>query len=112
MTVLPGGGGYGIPGGHLEYDELPDVAIERELKEELGLCAGQYRDLSQVKFWKESGGDRVILGYQGILEDETAIILQPEEVESVVWVEYLDIVEGRVSSEAYNEFLLELFQVS
>lgn len=107
MTVLPSGG-YGLPGGHIEGFEQPDVALSRELHEELGLAEGAYYDVVQRQFWREDGGDRIILGYTGVFHDAAVIDVDQSEVIDTIWVSYDDIATGVVNSTAYNHYLLEV----
>ena len=37
LMYYPHDDGFGLPGGHIDAGETPDVALERELREELGI---------------------------------------------------------------------------
>ena len=37
MMYYPRDDGFGLPGGHIDAGETPDVALRRELREELGI---------------------------------------------------------------------------
>lgn len=108
MTIVPERNGCGLPGGHIEGLEQPDDALRRELAEELGLQEGQYHDVRQYGFWRDKSGGRIILGYTGVLDDDTNIRVNPEEVADIVWVSYDDLANGVVSSKSYGDYLLEL----
>ncbi len=108
LTVMPWGG-YGLPGGHIEKVEQPDVALRRELKEELGLEEGQYIDVLQRKFWLDESGDRIILGYSGCIVDRMEFVCGDPGVKGAVWVSQGDIKDNSVDIPQYREFLLEMF---
>ena len=107
MTVLPTGG-HGLPGGHVEGIERPEQALTRELQEELGLDQYMYHDVEQRQFWREQGGDRIILGYTGVLDDDAVIMVDANEVLGTIWVSREDILSGSISSEAYNEYIVRV----
>ena len=52
--ILPHGGGWGLPGGHLEQGEYMKQAAARELEEETGLRA---KDLQFVVLSNNNRGD-------------------------------------------------------
>jgi 8-oxo-dGTP pyrophosphatase MutT (NUDIX family) len=110
LTVVPWGG-YGLPGGHIEKVEQPDVALRRELKEELGLEAGQYIDVLQRKFWLAESGDRIILGYSGCIVDGAEFVYGDPGIKEAIWVSQRDIKDNSVDIPQYREFLLEMFNV-
>ena len=105
MTITPDGG-FGLPGGHVEYNESPDTAIRRELQEELGL--GEIGALKQRGFWREVDGDRIILGYVGKFSETTIITIDPDEIAGTVWVSKEDLLKGSVYSKTYNDYLMEV----
>ena len=37
LMYYPRDDGFGLPGGHIDAGEMPDMALERELREELGI---------------------------------------------------------------------------
>lgn len=108
MTVIPDGR-YGLPGGHLEYGETPRSCLSRELREELGLEDEDYTQLVERGFWREKNGDRVILAYSGILKSDTVFTFDPNEVIDIAWTSRGDVEAGSISSETYNEFMIDQF---
>jgi len=55
----------GLPGGHIEEDEMPDVAIARELLEGCGITPNY---LAHKDFFIHSNG-KIILAYVGEISD-------------------------------------------
>ena len=76
------GGTDGLPGGHMEFGETPEIAIKRELREELGIV--YVGPLKQGRFWKDPKGDRILLGFIGELDENTEFQLQLEELPASV----------------------------
>lgn len=73
--------GYGLPGGHLDAGEDPDVAIRRELEEELGLMNVE---VVKAGFYMHPEG-KIILGYTGILAAGIMPIPSRPDIETGVW---------------------------
>lgn len=94
-------GDYGLPGGHMDPDEMPDETIARELYEELGL---RNLTLSRKDFWMHKNG-KLILGYTGSLDETTKMIIQDNELRNALWVEVALIEDGTVNVDSYEEFI-------
>lgn len=108
MTVIPDGR-FGLPGGHLEHGETPRLCLTRELYEELGLKNEDYTQVVERGFWREKNGGRVILAYSGVLNSDTIFTFDPNEVIDIVWTSRGDIEAGSISSETYDEFMIDQF---
>lgn len=96
---------YGLPGGHLEANEMPDQALVRELDEELGISITEFERKS---FFLRNGTEgSVILAYTGTAPE--ALILKPThpEKEYAIWLTTaeLDAVEN-ISGE-YKTFVID-----
>lgn len=98
--------GYGLPGGHIEKDEMPDAAMTRELQEELGATIDtlQHRD-----FFVHQNG-KIVLGFVGVASLDLAMAPSQPDVEVGIWktrqaFEALDIDTG------YKRFVLENWPV-
>jgi len=104
LTIL-GNGKYGMPGGHVEGGEAPDIAIARELKEELSI---ELSDLTRNDFWKDPRGDRILLGYIGELSESQPIVVDGIEVIDTIWASRDDIQSGKVSIPSFKDYLLSV----
>ena len=95
--------GYGLPGGHMEErDASPRDAMDRELFEELRL---KNVSLKLKESWIHRNG-KLILGYTGVVERETPITIQDEELTGTLWARVDDISSGKVTVRSYGEFIL------
>lgn len=102
MKYAPGH--YGLPGGHLEHNELPDEALERELQEELGVTLDAYEQSGF--FLRGERGTSVILGYKGIAPAD--LVLEPPhpEEEFGIWVSVTDALASPDLSQNYKDHIL------
>ncbi|MGH3448052.1 MAG: NUDIX domain-containing protein [Nocardioidaceae bacterium] len=78
-----------LPGGVVEYGEAPAVAAEREVTEELGLQLRVTRLLvMQHKPALEGGPGSLMFVFDSpSIRRDTALVLQPEEVAAVFWLD-------------------------
>lgn len=86
-TVEPGVGTWVVPGGHLEFDESPEAAAVRELREETGVRADP-DDLELFDTFTASPfeGKRIVsIGYAVRREDTAGDPAPGHEVSEVEW---------------------------
>ena len=77
---------FDLPGGHLHQDELPQMAIVREVQEELGISI-TVGDIFYSNQFFHPGPQKqtLMLVYKASVDDET-IAFDPMELSEVVWV--------------------------
>lgn len=85
----------------MEQGETPDEAMRRELMEEIGVAP---ETLRRKDFWLHSDG-KLILGFEGELDESTQFTLQAEEVASVRWAQVVDVVNGEIDLRSYAPFI-------
>ena len=103
LLVEYGDKGYGLPGGHLGEAEIPEVAVKRELQEELGI---EYEgSLTHGDFWRHPDG-KIILGFYGQLDHNTLLMAEQGEISHAKWVPILGIQQHKVSAGTYDDFIL------
>lgn len=94
---------YGLPGGHVEYRETPDEALERELLEEIGLAVP---GIVRRDFFRAGDNVRIILAYTGILPDDTVIeVPNPIEGEGK-WFTKEELLALEKLGDDYRQFIL------
>jgi ADP-ribose pyrophosphatase YjhB (NUDIX family) len=72
-TMMPGQGKWTIPGGFVEFDEDPQVAVIREILEETGYPAQVVRLLDVVYGREHERGASLVIVYLAQLLDEQAV---------------------------------------
>ena len=84
-----------IPGGRMNVGEVPEEALQRELKEELGVECEVHEVVYVAQFWQHSdNAQALMIAFRATLVDQTAsLTLQPSEVAEVVWCTPLEALE-------------------
>lgn len=95
---------YGLPGGHLEAGEQPDEAMQRELKEEIGLI--EAIALQRFDFFLHQSEDKVVLGYVGILDPVIIDTTFDSGEGKPIWLEIEAIEQGITKLGSYHDFVL------
>lgn len=109
VMVYPGRGTCGLPGGHLEKDELADVAIVREVEEELGIVISDY--VRKDFFLNKEVKGKVILAYTGTLAYETAFYEPHKGFEYGRWLTKSEFEALTNISSGYQSFVLKNWPV-
>lgn len=96
---------YGLPGGHLEANEMPDQALIRELDEELSIAITEFEKKS---FFLRSGNKgSVILAYSAVAPE--GLVLKPSrpEKEYAIWMTAAELSGIENISGEYIAFVTE-----
>lgn len=101
VMYYPRGDIYGLPGGHIDRGEQADVALARELQEELGVTVENavHKDFFFI--------GRVILGYTAIVPNDFATYPPKPKKEHAVWRTKDEVAAIEALSAEYKRFILE-----
>ena len=97
---------WAIPGGHVLSGETPEEALEREIKEELGISNLNYKKLDTIKFPYNSYIFNIF--FSNTFIDIATLVLQPNEVIQVKWYskkEILELIENDMIPRGYAYIL-------
>lgn len=86
-----GSGTYALPGGHLEFGETPEECAGRELLEETGLKASNFRFLTATNDVMPADGKHYITLFMVCVRDndtDLPQVLEPEKCEGWQWVSW------------------------
>jgi 8-oxo-dGTP pyrophosphatase MutT (NUDIX family) len=88
LIATGGGGRWGLPKGHVAFEETPQHAAQREIEEETGLRGEVLRPLDTIEYWFRVGRTRIhkvvdlyLLRYQ-----TGDIVPQMSEVDDARWM--------------------------
>ena len=98
-----GEGDFGLPGGHMEYDETPESAVNREISEELGI---QNVQLTPSSFIKHRDG-KIILFFIGSIHEETNLAIDNREMSNARWTLISDIRTHKVKVLDYQDEIVK-----
>jgi 8-oxo-dGTP pyrophosphatase MutT (NUDIX family) len=96
VALIATGGGlrWGLPKGHIGFDETPQHAAQREIEEETGLRGEVLRPLDTIEYWFRVGRTRIhkvvdlyLLRYQ-----TGEVVPQVSEVDDARWVALDDAI--------------------
>jgi len=78
---VPGDGEWGLPGGHLELGETLSECMKRELQEELGIQARDFKLVALDNNPKNIGGHYIHIGFLVGNFDGSIALKEPEKCE-------------------------------
>jgi 8-oxo-dGTP diphosphatase len=82
---------FDLPGGHLHSGELPQAAIVREVKEELGITVNPGDIFYSTQFFHPGPQKQtLLLVYEAEIEN-TEVIINQRELSEVIWVSKGDL---------------------
>lgn len=81
-------GVYELPGGHIDFGENIATGLQRELKEELNIDVSLGDPFFAFDYTNEVKGSHSaeIIYFAKLVSPESAIIVHPEDHETIVWV--------------------------
>ena len=103
--------GFGLPGGHIDAGETPDVALERELREELGITI----DATPADFYVRNPYDdnikdhKIILGYTATAKKGMTLPNSACDGSEgdIVWLTLAEVETTDKLSPGYRDFVLK-----
>ena len=111
LMYYPHDDGFGLPGGHIDAGETPDVALERELREELGIAV----DATPADFYVRYPQDNTVKDHK-MIRRYTATVDSNAELpdracdggeERIVWLTRAEVEATDKLSPGYRDFVLK-----
>ena len=84
-AVDPGKGFLGLPGGFIEKGESPEIAAERELKEETGLAGRAVKILGTCSHFNTIFGDILLIGLEVEVQDWSTMVAGDDAEEAALF---------------------------
>jgi 8-oxo-dGTP pyrophosphatase MutT (NUDIX family) len=98
---------WGLPGGHLDPGEEPEVGMARELQEELGVTVDNIEKCDFfVRNFGDDGEETVILAYKAIAPEGFTTSPTDFVKEHDIWVTPEEVPSFNLA-ESYKKFVLE-----
>ena len=97
---------FGLPGGHLDNGETPDVAMRREIREELGI---EVDELTHKDFFMHPNG-KVVLAFTATCDPDIPFTSSEPEKEHGQWLSRQELETCNISG-PYKEFVIKSWPV-
>jgi 8-oxo-dGTP pyrophosphatase MutT (NUDIX family) len=94
---------FGLPGGHIEENEAPDQAINRELYEECGIVCD---NLQRTDFFMHING-KLVLAYIGSITEQKLVSAQGNIEGIPVWITKKEFEKIKNFEPNYQRFVKE-----
>ena len=111
LMYYPHDDGFGLPGGHIDAGETPDIALERELREELGIAIDATPADFYMRYPRGSAvkDHKIILGYTATVDSNAEL---PDRAcdggeERIVWLTRAEVEATDKLSPGYRDFVLK-----
>ena len=111
MMYYPHDDSFGLPGGHIDAGETPDVALDRELREELGIAIDATPADFYMRYPRGSAvkDHKIILGYTAMVDGNIEI---PDRAcdggeERPIWLDRAEIETTDKLAPGYRDFVLK-----
>lgn len=111
-AIDPGKGKIDLPGGFLQYGELPEEGMKREALEEIGVEI-KVRDIigfvMDDYFYQDTMMTNLVIGMEATVVSGDPVRKDKREIAGLVWRD-LDNIDSSELALEYNEKLLGLFE--